>query len=128
MGMDLVPLNGGNAQFHANWSGWSWLGSMLVQLGCDTSCMSGSNDGEIVTGKDAEAWADAIEARFADLCDVEIGTEPVAPMRFCWVDDGSAGVGFSDATLRRLSDVPDLDAWVREFVVFLRASGGFEQW
>lgn len=64
MGMDLIALNPttpDSGSYHVNWTGWSTLGDLLIELGCDTRSMAGSNDGDIVTADTARAWGNAIK-------------------------------------------------------------------
>lgn len=48
------------AYLHYNWSGWSWLISML-QEHMDTSDFSGSNDGDVLNGATCKAVAKTLE-------------------------------------------------------------------
>lgn len=68
MGMDLIALDpqGDNeGGHHFNWSGWSVLCDLLVELGCDVDELSGSNDGEVVCDTTAKAWASTITEALA---------------------------------------------------------------
>ena len=59
MGMDLIPADAVDP-YHFNWWGWSAIGDLLEELGCDLSLMAGSNDGEEVDQETASNWGNAI--------------------------------------------------------------------
>ena len=59
MGMDLIPADA-VGPYHFNWWGWSAIGDLLEELGCDLSLMAGSNDGEEVDQETASNWGHAI--------------------------------------------------------------------
>ena len=63
MGMDYVgrrPKSSKGSCLHLNWSGHSWLLSLLDQLECDLGEWSGVNNGERISARTGRAWAKAI--------------------------------------------------------------------
>ena len=69
MGMDLTPIavkdpsNDELCHFHSNWSGWSLLAGLLVEVGADMTHFSGSNDGDEVPQEHAEQWGALVEEK-----------------------------------------------------------------
>ena len=64
MGMDLEgmkPSHPDGKTFRAALSGWHWLRRLLTALGCDTSTMPTTNDGEVIRADVLAAWADALD-------------------------------------------------------------------
>lgn len=147
MGMDLVPIDASNADdeecqhFHANWSGWGALASMLESLGVDMTHFSGSNDGDIVPEEHAVAWGQAVEENYDNLYVLDV-EDPDAPdwargrivilpgtnydlitwSRFKG-DNGQLRV-----KIRRVSDSENLSGFIKHFAKFCRNSGGFAQY
>lgn len=63
MGMDYIgyrPKNDRGKHLHLNWSGHSWLHSLLNQLDCDLDTFSGSNDGLRIPAKTCRQWSKAM--------------------------------------------------------------------
>ena len=63
MGMDYIgrrPQNVKGKCLHLNWSGHSWLLSLLDQLGCNLDEWSGTNDGLRISARTCRAWAQTI--------------------------------------------------------------------
>jgi len=58
MGMCLNDSNG--ESFGTNWTGWSYLRSLLKELKQDTSEMSGLNDGDHIEKGTINSWGQAI--------------------------------------------------------------------
>ena len=54
MGMDYAGRNG---SFHLNWSGHSYMASILDQAGADMTDWAGGNDGKHIHVKTGKAWA-----------------------------------------------------------------------
>ena len=109
MGMDLYdltlrtdPYDGKERELHSlSWSMWHDAGDFLTELGCDTSEMSESNDGEIVCAETAHAWAKAI-----------IGA----------LDSGTK------FTPEKMVNWNDADVWLRELAEALASSNGVKQY
>lgn len=73
MGMDLValsPVDPDFGEFRASWVGWGVLYDLFIELGCDISEMSVSNDGEIVTEATALEWGRSIEENLDRIVEV----------------------------------------------------------
>jgi hypothetical protein len=71
--MDLVALEPADPQFQAfraSWVGWGVLSDLLIELGCDISELSLSNDGEIVSEATAHEWGRAIEDNLDRIVEV----------------------------------------------------------
>jgi len=58
MGMSLIDSNG--KSFGVNWTGWSYLRSLLKELKQDTSEMSGISDGDHIEKGTINSWGKAI--------------------------------------------------------------------
>jgi len=63
MGMDLYSVQGSES-FHFNWHGWGKLIDFLVDLECDTSGFSGSNDGDKVPASHCKAITKKIKTEY----------------------------------------------------------------
>jgi hypothetical protein len=147
MGMDLVPIamkegaDEESAHFHANWSGWSVLASMLDTLGADMSSFSGSNDGEIVPRDVAESWGAVVEENFDNLYVLNIVDDSLsdyAKNRTIIL----SGTGYDlitwsqhkgdndeiEVTIRRVADAENLCGFIKHFAKFCQNSGGFAQY
>lgn len=60
MGMDLVDAKNESHTCSMNWTGWSLLRGVLIDLYCDISEMKQGNDGDLISEKTCKAWAEAI--------------------------------------------------------------------
>lgn len=155
MGMDLFALNDGVEPYHVNWSGWSTLGDLLQELGCDVSLMAGSNDGDVVPAEVALSWAEAIESNLGRIRVVVypdasfVGNERIefrveGSLTPVILSSSEMARAFVAQALGRevaepagdldvppvqfnLSDRPEEEEWVVGFAQFCRSSGGFEQ-
>lgn len=81
MGMDLVALKpkpNTETSFHMNWTGWRVFTDLLIDLGCDISTLSGSNDGEEVKEEDCEKWAITIDNNLDRIAVISIKAESYA--------------------------------------------------
>jgi hypothetical protein len=58
--MDLLPRNREIDVLTINWTGWRYIGDVLVLAGEDISKMAGSNDGLYVDAKTARKWGNAV--------------------------------------------------------------------
>lgn len=65
MGMDLSPRNRECASLHLNWTGWNIFCNLVDALGCDTSSLSGSNDGDYIPAAVCRAFAKSIRSAIA---------------------------------------------------------------
>lgn len=161
MGMDLFALNPTdptNTSYHANWTGWGVLRDLLVELGCDTTQMAGSNDGDIVDAATSLAWANAITANIDRIVIEKYESREYAggyeerfrventdtPVLLSGHQQVRALIAETSPTLAqalptgspsdeppqviRLEDDPDALAWIESFASFCRTSGGFEQY
>lgn len=147
MGMDLVPLSvkdesdDENMHFHANWSGWSAIASMLDSLGVDMTNFSGSNDGDVVEQETAESWGRAVEENFDNLYVLEV-EDPEGPS---WARGRTLilpGTEYDlitwsmykgennqlNVVIRRVKDSENLSGFIKHFAKFCRNSGGFAQY
>jgi hypothetical protein len=61
MGVDLIPKNNKVESECLNWNGWRRLIMFLQENNCDTSALSGYNDGEYIPASVCHAIADCIE-------------------------------------------------------------------
>lgn len=160
MGMDLIAVAprtpDAERGFHVNWSGWRVLADLLLELGCSTDEISGSNDGNRVEGDTAAAWATAIEDSLARIQIEEIpdpsyaggvavrlrvpGTTTPAPeydpdAERALINQIRARHGrpLLEASLPEptrtmaLTEDEEQLSWVRSFAQFCRDSGGFDQ-
>lgn len=59
MGMDLTPQHDVDC-YHFNFSGWQMIGGLLTDLGCNTSEMAATNDGDPVSCDTAHTWGVAL--------------------------------------------------------------------
>lgn len=147
MGMDLVgiePTDRAGETWHANWAGWGMVGELLDELGCDTSLMAGTNDGDVVDADTARQWADAVAGALAQgrVGEVTVASDSfaggtrtvflVAPEVQLAITSGgdvpartAATFDTGDDTMRVLGRD---DEWLGAFVDFCRTCGGFEQW
>lgn len=113
MGMDLIaiaPTTDERAAWHVNWTGWASIGGMLHELGCNTSEIAGTNDGEPIAASTMTEWADSIDEA---LQAGRIGET---------ADEMHITIDKNDA----LPDEAQL--WVQDFSSFCRNCGGCEQW
>ena len=81
MGMDLyalAPEDPEFIEFHASWVGWGVLSDLLIELGCDVTEMSVSNDGEVVSELTAMNWGCAIEESLGRIVEVRYHDESFA--------------------------------------------------
>jgi len=138
MGMDLIPVNEEIESFHANWSGWTYITKIFLQLATEGKVeiarLSGFNDGEYVNAKTARKWGRAMlgvleengvrNAKFEDK--VYVREEPILIKR-----------GITETILRLSLECPDyrelveLDKedkeWLTKFANFCIDSKGFRQ-
>ena len=142
MGMDLVPTSVKDSSddelchFHSNWSGWSLLASLLVEVGADMTHFSGSNDGDEVPQEHAEQWGGLIEEKLDMLYYISwpgtsTGSYPVSQSSALLVGDGYKLLTWSsqeDVIIHRLSDLPGVNEFVRHFAAFCKNSNGFSQY
>lgn len=144
--MDMFALNPSdpdNTHYHANWTGWGLLQDLLIELGCDTSQMAGSNDGNIVDAATSLAWADTISANldriiiekypapefvggFEERFRVENTYTPVP--RSAHQEMHEEDAADEPAQIERLEDDREALTFIESFAAFCRTSGGFEQW
>eukprot|EP00887_Chlorella_sp_A99_P002452 scaffold10.g2452.t1 len=120
MGMDLVPINSKAEGFHANWSGWSFLGGSLRLLGADTRRMSGSNSGDLVDKETALDWArrlqEALDSGHLRVKSVPDGSFFGGERSECSLEEGVPAKRHDDAF------------FIRRFVDFLERCGRFQQY
>jgi hypothetical protein len=147
MGMDLVPFSvkdktdEENIHFHANWSGWSAIASMLSALDVDMTLFSGSNDGDEVPAEIAESWGRAVEENFDNLYVLNVeelhGPDWARGRTLILPGTGYDLIKWSqyrgengdlDVTIRRMRDCEHLAQFIRHFAKFCRNSGGFAQY
>lgn len=144
MGMDLVaisPSSSNYSGFHMNWTGWSVFANLIAQLGCDTSQLSGSNDGEVVDEKTAKQWSMAIDNNIDKIAIVSVKNENYAGgyQSVYKVLEDVSGIGKistselellngSKEVVKLLEDSEDDYNWLKEASAFLRNSGGFAQY
>jgi hypothetical protein len=147
MGMDLVPIDmreGADEEsthFHANWSGWGVIASMLDSLGADMTGFSGSNDGEVVSREVAESWGVLVEENFDNLYVLEVFDEsrpdysrertlilPGTGYELITWAQYKGDNGELKVTIRRVSDAENLSGFIKHFAKFCRNSGGFAQY
>jgi len=125
MGMDLIGIKK-NIDFSTNWTGWRVLRLLLDELKCDTSEISGENDGSIVRKETCITWYVAIIEYLA-----------VDKIKNLFIADRSYGRGYNryvnidlykdnSDELEPLS-VRDLD-WLKKFCSFLVDCNGFRQY
>lgn len=131
MGMDLAARNDIDG-FHANWSGWSFLGDCLVACGCDVSKMSGSNDGDYVDALTARKWAKAVRREISRLYIADVPeNQPFSHTPEVLRDeDGYSLLRWAQEGVRvsYLQDSDNLLGFVNNFLTFLEGSSGFWQY
>lgn len=151
MGMDLSPLNPDVDGAHYNFTGWGIIGDLLIELGCDLSAMSGSNDGDVVGPDTARAWGEAIrdaldagtiyvqyfeDSTYAGGLREELHVEgtltPRVPSTAAYLKALFAGEPDRPAEepVRRESVTPGSEtyAWLERAATFFETSGGFHQY
>jgi hypothetical protein len=52
--------------FHLNWTGWGVLRDLLIELGCDLTQLSVTNNAEVVDAATSAAWGHAISDALAE--------------------------------------------------------------
>jgi hypothetical protein len=142
MGMDLVPMSVKDSSddelchFHSNWSGWTLLAGLLVEVGADMTHFSGSNDGDEVPQEHAEQWGELIEEKLDMLyyigrSETMTGANNISQPEMLLVGDGYKLFSWSSQegiVIHRLSDLPGLHGFVRHFAAFCKNSNGFSQY
>ncbi|KAL4434337.1 hypothetical protein ABPG75_000778 [Micractinium tetrahymenae] len=120
MGMDCLPLNPRVDGFHANWTGWRFLRQALELLGADTSGMSSSNDGNVISRETAQDWSRRLQEGL-----------DTGKLKIVQVPDDSFFGGYRNACsltsgnpARQHGNAP----WLREAIDFFERSGGFQQY
>lgn len=73
MGMDYIGRRGNG--FSLNWTGHSYVASLLEQLGADLSDWDGLNDGNYVPAKVCEDWAGLIRRNVEKVREMTIQDE-----------------------------------------------------
>ena len=156
--MDLValaPRDPASEEFHANWTGWGLLADLLVELGCDITEMSVTNEGEVVREVTAREWGLAIlenmdrivEVRYRDEMFQDgfrsefkvVGSQTPVLLSRLEVTRAIVGVAtVSDVMgLPPVDEVPEVRAvieddrartWLERAALFFLNSGGFAQY
>jgi hypothetical protein len=129
--MDLVAVGDDGIGFHANWSGWSFLCTLLDALECNVSELAGSNDGDLVSADNAEAFGREVLAHIDEIHVLHISSDvstfdrdiPVLA-RGDTIAEVSGHYGVEVSCLR---DIPDFYEFVERFGRFCLGSGGFRQ-
>lgn len=139
MGMDLVAHKQSDTPdapencFHANWTWWGVLTSLLDRLDADLSECSGSNDGDPVKEETAKQWAQLVQdsLEYLYVVEVESKTRPESRSIHLVPGDGVALLDLlkmeEDLTVTFVGDAPGLRKYLDEFVQFLQTCGGFSQ-
>jgi hypothetical protein len=127
MGMDLVGIKK-DTYFQTNWTGWRVLRLLLNELKCDTSEISGENDGAIVPKETCIAWYVAIIEYLA-----------VDKIKNLFIPDTNYGRsgGYNRLVNANLykDNIDELEPlsmrdtdWLKEFCTFLIGCNGFRQY
>ena len=74
----LAPEDPDFSEFRASWVGWGVLSDLLIELGCDVTEMSVSNEGEVVRELTAINWGSAIEENLDRIVEVRYLDESFA--------------------------------------------------
>lgn len=159
VGMDLIAVNPATddtASYHVNWTGWTTLRDLLLELGCDITTMAGGNDGDTVPADTAAQWGTTIKnnlhrivierypsTRYAGGYYERYRVEGSAtPQILGTAEQINALIGLAHSgtvntssehsdtapDVTRLTDDPAGVAWLTGFATFCQASGGFHQY
>lgn len=125
MGMDLSPRNREIESQHFNWTGWRILGDLLDGLGCDTSRMTGSNNGDYIPAPICRDWGNAISYALGQgfIKTVFVKAEHYVGGgydKFVVVRDGQCPANAKDIG-------PDDIKWLEEISLFFQRCSGCRQ-
>lgn len=139
MGMDLFATRPRSARARQGLSTnrWIWgaLGHLLVQLGCDTSEMTTTNDGQRVRAATCKLWATALRRAMRDVRRIELADAPERVI-LCLVGKEQSALSLLFPRHRKVArsqyetialDHDELQE-LREFCQFFETCGGLRQW